>query len=235
VNLILLTPQDYITGNIALLKDRRFTHIAQVHRSGIGDTVRVGELDGTMGTARIEAIDARQVQLAVSLGTPAPAKLPLTLVLALPRPKMLRRIIRSVGELGIEQVIIINSYRVDKSFWKSPALAADCMRRDLIDGLQQARDTVLPRVQCKRLFRPFVEDELPGLVQGKQALVAHPGGDGVPVTVHTPTLLAIGPEGGFIDYEIDQLHAAGLSTLNFGPRIYRVENAVSFAVGKLFG
>lgn len=235
MNLILLSEDDFIAGNRALLHDRRFQHIAQIHHSTVGDTVRVGVIDGLTGVGTIRAIDDRQVDIEVSLDTPPPEKLPLTLLLALPRPKMLRRIFRSVAELGVEKLIIINSYKVEKSFWSSPALEADTVKRHLIDGLQQARDTRLPAIEFKRRFKPFVEDELPALVRDGQALVAHPGGAGVSATTASRTILAIGPEGGFIDYEVDKFRQAGFGILNLGPRIYRVENAISYTIGKLFG
>lgn len=236
MNLVILTPQDFIDARTAQLRGPRFAHITGVHRASVGDTLRVGMLDGLMGEARIAAIDTAHLTIDIPiLDIPPPAKLPLTLILALPRPKMLRRILRSVTELGVERLVIINSYRVEKSFWHSPALQADAMRAGLIDGLQQARDTHLPEVQCRRLFKPFVEDELPAIALGKQGLVAHPQDGAGSARLHTPTVLAIGPEGGFIAYEVDRLIAAGLQTMSFGPRILRVENAIAYAVGHLFG
>lgn len=235
MNLIILEEQDYIADNQVRLKDQRFTHISQVHRSGPGDTVRVGQLNGLMGSGQIQALDDQSVEISVVLDTPSPEKLPLTLVLALPRPKMLRRIFRSVAELGVDKLILINSYKVEKSYWSSPALQPENIRAALIAGLQQARDTRLPEVELKRRFKPFVEDELPTIVQGKQALVAHPCNDAAQPATASQTVLAIGPEGGFIDYEIEKLRQVGFQVIGFGPRIYRVENAISYSIGKLFG
>lgn len=231
----MLQADDFVDEHKVVLRDRRHRHITGVHRAGVGDTLRVGKLNGLMGSARIESISGKQLVIEVSLDTPPPPKLPLILILALPRPKMLRRILRSVGELGIEQLFIINSYRVEKSFWHSPALEPPAITSELIDGLQQARDTRLPKVELKRLFKPFVEDELEAIVGNRQALVAHPGSETCKPRLYTPSALAIGPEGGFIDYEIGLLQQAGFTALSFGPRILRVENAITYGVGKLFG
>jgi RsmE family RNA methyltransferase len=231
----MLEATDFVDEHKVVLGDHRHRHITGIHRASVGDTLRVGKLNGLMGSARIESISDQQLVLEVCLDTLPPPKLPLLLILALPRPKMLRRILRSVGELGIEQLIIINSYRVEKSFWHSPALGPPAIQSGLIDGLQQARDTRLPRVELKRLFKPFVEDELKALVGDRQALVAHPGNETCTPRLRTPSALAIGPEGGFIDYEIGLLQQAGFKTLGFGPRILRVENAITYGVGKLFG
>ncbi len=235
MNLLILDSDDFVDESRAVLRDRRYQHVTRVQRAVVGDCLRVGKLDGLTGSATVEAIDDRQLRLRVKLDTPPPPKLPLSLVLALPRPKMLRRILRSVCELGIERLLIINSYRVEKSFWQSPALQPEAIRAALIDGLQQARDTRPPQVDLKPLFKPFVEDELEAITGTRQALVAHPGGDVVAPRVQVPTVLAIGPEGGFIDYELKLLQRAGFATLDLGPRVLRVENAVTFGVAKLFG
>ena len=235
MNLVILETDDFVDHTRAVLRDRRHHHITRVQRAGIGDTLRVGKLNGLAGSALIETMDDRELGLRVVLDTEPPPKLPLTLVLALPRPKMLRRILRSVCELGIERLVIVNSYRVEKSFWQSPALEPGAIRAALVDGLQQARDTRPPQVELKRRFKPFVEDELATVIGTRQALVAHPGGATTAPPAPAPTVLVIGPEGGFIDYEINLLQRAGCATLDFGPRLLRVENAVTYGVASVFG
>ena len=154
--------------------DDRLRHLLEVHRAETGDTLRVGELGGLMGEAVIEEIGSERALLRVQLDTPPPAKLPLQLVLALPRPKMLRRILRAVAEFGVDELHLINSYRVEKSYWQTPVLAKDSIHTYLVQGLEQSRDTVLPTIHCHRRFKPFVEDDLPGMIAGRRALLAHP-------------------------------------------------------------
>jgi RsmE family RNA methyltransferase len=52
--------------------------------------------------------------------------------------------------------------------------------------------------------------------------------------VQQPVTLAIGPEGGFIAEEIASFERIGFHAVSFGPRILRVETAVSALVGRLF-
>ncbi len=111
----------------------------------------------------------------MELDQPPPEKLPLTLLLALPRPKMLRRVLQTVSSMGVPRLILLNSYRVEKSFWQTPFLEPAAIREQLILGLEQARDTVLPEVIIEKRFKPFVEDQLPGIAAGTVGLVGHPG------------------------------------------------------------
>jgi len=137
--------------------------------------------------------------------------------------------------VGVADIHLINSYRVEKSYWQSPLLAPDALRACLVQGLAQARDTLLPRVTCHRRFRPFVEDSLPPMVAGRRALLAHPGAyPPCPAGVDAEMLVVIGPEGGFIPYEVEKLQAAGCEVVSLGPRILRVETAVPALLGRLY-
>jgi RsmE family RNA methyltransferase len=235
LNLLLFTDSDRTAPGKIALHGRRLQHLQQVHRALVGDTVRVGEVSGLMGEGKILEINDAAAVLAISLTQSPPAKLPLCLVLALPRPKMLRRILRSVAEFGVAELHLINSYRVEKSYWQSPVLNEGAIQEYLLQGLEQSRDTVLPTVHCEQRFKPFVEDVLPDLLEGKRALLAHPGEHPpCPRAISDKTLLVIGPEGGFIPYEVEQLQRAGCELVSLGPRILRVENAVSSALGRLF-
>ena len=235
MNLIILLERDFTADNQVTLTDERFTHIRSIHKSAIGDPVKVGQLNGLMGTGTITAIDDSQVDITVILDQPPPEKLPLTVILALPRPAMIRRIFRSIAELGIEELIVINSNKVEKSFWSSPALQDDKVEGYLIAGLQQAKDTILPKVSFKKRFKPFVEDELPALLKDCRGIIAHPAtGQPCPHAIDEKALLAIGPEGGFTDYEVDKFLAAGFEGIHLGDRILRVENALTAITSKLY-
>ena len=236
MNLILLEAADFTVADEVVLRDpRRVAHLCDVHQAAAGDRMRVGLLGGLMGTAHIVALDASQAVLRVTLDQPPPAKLPLTLLLALPRPKMLRRVLQTVSAMGVERLVLLNSYRVEKSFWQTPFLEAAAIEEQLRLGLEQARDTVLPEVIIEKRFKPFVEDRLPALAAGSRGLVGHPGDyPACPRALGERVTLAIGPEGGWIPYEVTKLQEAGLQPVQLGERILRVENAVPALLARLF-
>jgi RsmE family RNA methyltransferase len=235
VNLLLLEEADFIAADRVVLRDRRLTHMQEVHRSEVGDSLRIGRVDGLLGSAQVLRLEAREAELSVSFEHAAPDKLPLTLILALPRPKMLRRVFQTVATMGVPKVILINSYRVEKSFWQTPFLEPAAIREQLILGLEQARDSVLPEIVIEKRFKPFVEDRLPAVANGTLGLVGHPGDfPACPRAVEQPVTLAIGPEGGWIPYEVDLLRASGLNPVQLGTRILRVETAVTALLARLF-
>ncbi len=235
MNLLLLEDDDFVATDRVQLSGRRLKHLLEVHRAEAGDSLRVGRLNGSMGTGRLLNLDAERAELSVSLEQAPPSKLPLTLLLALPRPKMLRRVLQTVSAMGVPRLVLLNSYRVEKSFWQTPFLQPAAIREQLILGLEQARDTVLPEVLIEQRFKPFVEDRLPAMAAGSLGLVGHPGDyPACPRAVEQAVTLAIGPEGGWIPYEVEKLQAAGLQPVQLGERILRVETAVSALLARLF-
>ena len=234
MNLLLLRT-DQIKQNIAIVNGRQFDQLTKVQRAKLGDSVRVGEINGLMGTGTITAMDSQSASIQIDLNSSPPAALPLTLILALPRPKMLRRIIQTIAAMGVKKLYLINSHRVEKSFWQTAFLQPDALREQLILGLEQARDTRMPEIIQRKLFKPFVEDELGEIITGTNALVAQPSSQSsCPVNSAEPISLAIGPEGGFIPYEIEKLNQIGFESVHLGPRILRVENAVPALISRLY-
>ena len=234
MNLLLLKAAQ-ITDNVATINGRQLEHLLKVQRAEIGDSVRVGLVNGPMGQAMIKTLDTQQAILHIILDTPPPAITPLTLILALPRPKMLRRSLQTIAAMGVKTLYLINSSRVEKSFWQSPLLAAEAIEEQLILGLEQSMDTLLPTVHLRKLFKPFVEDELPSVVGSSTAIVAHPHTEQrCPIDCKFATTLAIGPEGGFIPFEVEKLVQAGFAPVHLGSRILRVENAVPALISRLY-
>jgi len=233
MNLILLFHDDFLAETRVRLTGRRLEHVLTVHRAALGDELTVGVEGGRVGRGRVVRIDGDALEMEVALDRDPPAPLPLVLVLALPRPKVMNRVIAGVASLGVKRVFLINAWRVEKSYWSSPRLRG--LREQTILGLEQAKDTVLPSIELRRLFRPFVEDELPTIARGTRALVAHPGAaEECPRDLREPATLAIGPEGGFIAEEIASLERIGFTPVSLGPRVLRVETAVAAIIGRLF-
>ncbi|NMT62338.1 16S rRNA (uracil(1498)-N(3))-methyltransferase [Marinobacter orientalis] len=235
MNLALLFAEDFVCAERAVLTGRRLTHLRSVLKVAEGDLVPVGLADGDIGTGRVLQFTDTEAVLQVELTDPPPAPLPLTLVLAMPRPKMFRRVLQTCATLGVKDIWLINSYKVEKSFWQTPWLSEENLRENLVLGLEQARDTIVPRIHIRKLFKPFVEDELPALLKNTRALVAHPGTSSTcPTHINGPATLCVGPEGGFIPYEVDKLVEAGCEAVHLGSRILRVETAVPVLVSRLF-
>jgi RsmE family RNA methyltransferase len=217
------------------LAGRRRRHAEEILRARVGDTLRVGLVGGRLGTGRILELDRERLELEVSLDEEPPPKRPLRLVLALPRPPVFRRLLSTIASLGVESLLVAGTARTEKSFWQSHVVEEAEIRERLLLGIEQARDTILPAVTLHRYFESLVDDVLPSWVEGRRALLAHPGvGADCPHAVDEPVTLFVGPEGGFVDFEVERLREIGFEPVGLGTRILRVEPVIPMLVGRLF-
>jgi RsmE family RNA methyltransferase len=236
VNLLLLSPEELAPDGTARLSGRRARHVLEVLRAGAGDRIQAGVVGGRLGEAEILAIGPEELVLAPRLDRDPPLPSPVSLLLALPRPKILRKVLQAAAAMGVKRLVLLGSYRVEKSYFASPLLAPAALRDELLLGLEQGRDTAVPEVVVRRLFKPFVEDELDALLPAPARVLAHPA-DAAPLEALAPAgtaaTLAIGPEGGWTAYEAASLRARGFHAFSLGPRALRVDAAVPFAVGQV--
>ncbi len=247
MNLVLLEPADFpqgITGPAPLrgeaeVRGRRAKHIREVHRVRPRDVLRVGLVDSLLGEGEVLQVDRDEVRLKVELTEPPPEPSGIALALAMPRPKVLRRLLSQVASMGLKKVVVVRAARVEESYFDSPLVAPDAVHKALLLGLEQARDTRLPEVEIGLRFQPFVGDQVPSRWPGPvPKLVAHPAGERLleacPVGREPdPVLVAVGPEGGFVPFEVELLERTGFCAFSLGPRILRVETAVPALVGQL--
>lgn len=239
MNCMLLPKANFLANNAQISDPQQVAHVHNVLGLSVGERLKIGQLDGNLGTAVIAGMTETCIELReVVLDTPPPPKLDVTVMLALPRPKVLRRLIMDMTALGVRDIVLINSYRTQKSYWQSPMLAR--LDEFVLEGLQQGVDTVAPRITLQKRFKPFVEDKLAEMMTG--GIVAHPYSEQSllsylqdKVSAHTdghlPHLVCIGAEGGWIDYEIDLLCAHGCEAVNIGTRVLRTEAAVNVILG----
>ena len=247
---ILLFKDTEIKGTRLKLADHRAEHVRKILKLGPGNTLRIGMINGRRGTGRILSVDEQRVELEVSLDQEPHPEPEVSLILALPRPIMVQRIFKQAATMGVRELHLIRSRRVEKSFFHSPVLQPEKIQALLIEGLEQATDTRLPSVHVHHYFKPFIEEVAPTLAGRKlladpgarQSLpevfgALHPAGSGDdsgrregenrPARAPScPVVLAIGPEGGWNEFEIEMFARLGFAPFTLGPRILHVDTAV---------
>ncbi len=233
MNIILLKPEDFIDTSIVKLTDHRHIHIKNTLKAQVSSSLRTGMINGKTGSGTLlECGDYTLLEVYQSDDPPPP--LELVLVLALPRPKVLKKVIYSAVTMGVKSFHIINSWRVDKSYWYSDTVVPGFLNSTIISALEQSRDTILPAIEFHRFFSKFADAVLPGLMVGRECLLAHPGFGGEETgRGDHPVTLAVGPEGGFIQREVERFLSMGFRGINLGERILRVETAVTALVARL--
>lgn len=223
MNLILFEPSDVAADGRVVAAGVRAKHLLNVLKVSPGHQVRVGIIDGPMGVATVAAADADVVTLDCAFESAIPERPHVDVLLAVPRPKVLRRLWAQLAALGVGQVILTNAEKVERDYFDSHVMHEAGYRPLLIEGLQQARDTRVPMVSIHKQFRVLLEDELDRLFPAGSRLVAHPGGHRSFQAALEPAdgqrvLVAIGPEGGWNEFELGLLERYGFVRAGLGGR-----------------
>jgi len=230
VNLLLLDERDRIESHCVTLTDGRAAHVLNVLRATPGQTMRIGQLEGPFGTGTVVSVGEGRVTLRCEFDATTPPRPRIDILLALPRPKVMRRLWAQLAAIGVGQIILTNAERVERHYFDTHILSEATCRPLLIEGLQQARDTRLPAVSIHRQFRILIEDDLDGLSGDGIRLVADPSGvtsiaSALEACGTQRVLLAIGPEGGWNSFELSLLVSHGFQLVGLGPRTLRVDTA----------
>jgi len=228
MNRILFEADELLSDGTVWLTDARAEHLRRVLRVEPGQAVASGTVNGLAGVSRVLATGEAGVRLCPAHDAALPEPW-LDLLLAVPRPKVFKRLWPQLTTLGVGRVVLLNAAKVEKCYFSSQWLEPSSYRPLLIEGLMQAGLTRLPEVTAAPRFKPFVEDELDRLFPETVRLLAHPGPPAeVPPCdgAHgSRPVLAVGPEGGWTGYEIEHLRAHGFRPFSLGERILRSDTA----------
>jgi RsmE family RNA methyltransferase len=245
VNRVLLEADEIGPDGLVQITGRRSRHMLEVLRTTSGSSVKIGVVNGDLGKGRVITIDKDTATLHVEIGETSPPPL-FDLLLAVPRPKVLKRLLPQIAALGARRIALVNAFRVERAYFDSHWLREENFRPLLVEGLEQAGATQLPEVLVRRRFKPFVEDELDALLPGGARWVGHPGGSTAGERRHSAAgsvsrsssndldaplkaglpVLAVGPEGGWTEFELGMLEERGFRRVSLGPRLLRTDTAV---------
>ncbi len=248
MNIIILTEEDKLSDDLYELADKRATHIRSVLKSEAGDTVEIGLLNQSIGNATIESVADSVVRLSVNQTNPPPNYQPIVdIICAVPRPQTLKKILLPSAMMGVRRLHLVRANRTEKSYLQSPMMAPENQLPHLIEGLSQGKRIALPTVTLHPLFRPFVEDTWPSIQSESESLVsadkqvlllpdmesARSAKKISELAEAERVVIAIGPEGGWIDYELEHWSRLGFASITLGPWVLRVEHALTASLAQV--
>jgi 16S rRNA U1498 N3-methylase RsmE len=285
VNLLLVDAGELAADGSCVLTDRRAQHVREVLGASVGSMLRAGLVGGGTGTATVTADDGAALTIHLEVTAPPAPVWPVELVLAVPRPKVLTRVIEAAASFGVARIALTNAWRVDKSYLDSPRLLPDALAHAARLGAEQGATTHVPPIELHRRFMAMIASlpdgrraappeavrrsiaslpdgsraappeavrrSIASLPDGRRAappeaarrliardwpgprFVAHPGAPPLAEVAALPCVLAVGPEGGWIERELDTFVARGFTPVSLGPPILRVETAVAALLGQL--
>jgi len=212
------------------LSGSRARHIAGVLKALPGMSIRVGLINGPRGQGTILEISPDRIVLGCEFDEAPPPAPKVDLLLALPRPKVMRRLWAQLAAMGVGRIILTNATKVERVYFDTHVLQPETYRPLMIEGLQQAQDTQIPEVTIRKQFKILVEDELEILFPYGGRILADASAqnrlrDLIFDDPGLRVLVAVGPEGGWTDYEMDLLKKHGFRAVSMGERTLRADTA----------
>jgi RsmE family RNA methyltransferase len=237
----ILFEKSEITDGVAEFSGERAAHIVEVLHSEVGDTVKTGELDSKIGTGvvkkieSVESKDGKSYVIRLELSHTGESLQPWAdLILAPPRPRVFKRLLPQLGAMGVGDIVLVGAKKVEKAFWGATVLKEENYRPLLVDGLMQSGTTIVPRLELRRNFVRFIREELDSLYPDSTRIVAHPyNAEPIGEPPQGRLLIAIGPEGGWTDEEVELLKSKGFQCRSLGGRILRTDTATVALLAKL--
>lgn len=257
MNRILFEKSEIVDGR-AEFSGERAEHVLNVLHGQVGQTLKTGELDGLVGTSAIEEIrdlhvrEEGSVQRGSGLlaGTvvvrcnhvESPPQPWFDLVLAPPRPRVLKRLLPQLAAMGVGRIVLTGARKTEKSFWGAQLLKPEVQRPLLIEGLMQGGGSRVPEIRTERNFRHYAGSRMSEEFAESVKIVAHPYAAGASDSRFglfdgkyrdCRPVLAIGPEGGWTEEEVVLLERAGFLRHSLGPWILRTDTATVAAIAQL--
>ncbi|HTL33749.1 MAG TPA: RsmE family RNA methyltransferase [Kofleriaceae bacterium] len=237
MNLLLIEPGELRSDGTCVIADRRMHHLRTVLGVEVGSTVKAGVLNGALGTGEVIAIDGDGITLRLALTNSPSRPIDVELLLAVPRPKVITRTIEIAASFAVRRIDLTNAWRVDKSYLRSPRLDPVALTLAARFGAEQGGTTYLPDIALHDRLMALLDTRF-GAQDARKSelrLIAHPNAPSIEnvVTTRTPIALAIGPEGGWIERELETFVGRGFKPVSLGAPILRVEAAVASALGQL--
>ncbi len=235
MNLLLVEPGEVADDGTVLLGDRRADHLRKFLGVSVGSTLKAGVIAGRTGTAEVISDDGATLTLRLTFTGPVSTPMAVSLVLAVPRPKVLTRVIETAAAFGVTRIDLTNSWRVEKAYLSSPRLSAEALGFAVRFGAEQGATTHLPKVELHERLMSLLDSRwaVPTAAPATK-LIAHPDAPPIEAAQLTwPLVLALGPEGGWIQRELDTFVERGFTAVSIGAPILRVEAALAAVLGQL--
>jgi len=219
--LVLITPDEAAAGLPA--DDARARHLRETVGLAIGGSFHVGIENGLRGIATIAALTP-QLTFSVAWEKSPQARLPLMVLVGLPRPQTAKKVLHDLASLGAARIIFFESAKGDPGYLTSSLWKDGEWREHVIKGTEQACSTLVPEVTRVGSLAEAVA--LIDVAAWKLALDPYEATGAPELSVAAASaVLAIGPERGFAETERATLRAAGFAFAHLGDRILRVEAA----------
>ena len=219
-------------------RDSRYQHIVRILHKTQGDEFEAGVINGMAGKAVIVSLTKDELVFDFVPSQKKNPLFPVILIVGFPRPIQLKRLLRDVSSLGVQQIHLTGTELGEKSYLKSTLVERGAAEQGLLDGAVQAKSTFVPQL--------FMHDNLKDSIQSVENMLSDTDYKSVKRILldnikpecalseiakngslqNTLAVIAVGSERGWTDNERRMFVERGFSVCGLGERVLRTETAV---------
>jgi len=214
---------DEVSGNRAALTGEHAEHLVRVLRAQVGQEFDIAS-GATVRSGRIVSVHQDRVEFELGEEIPATPATNIVLVLSVFKFDRMEWAIEKCTELGIARIVPLLARRTDAHLATAAAKRVERWRKIVLHAAEQSRRTAPPEIGP-----PLKLKQALGLTADTRIVLAETEletslRDAIPASSRE-LLLAIGPEGGWTEEEMQEFQAAGWTSASLGRTILRAETA----------
>lgn len=241
MNSLLFYPEEVVdSSGKAILTGARAEYVSTWHDLAAGIEVEALLYGRAIGRAKILTVKSERIEAQVVFDRKPPVRSNATLIVAVPRPQTVKKVLETSASLGINALFFIRTEKVQKSYLQSKSLTEHEIQHHITRGLEQACDPIAPKVAIHMgTFPQFIKENTPQLTSNDTCfLVADTRAEtssliGKVYKNQKQIVLALGPESGWSKKEVVKFKELGAHCISLGPRVLRVETALAVTLGQI--
>jgi len=221
-----------------LITGKRAHHLTRVLRLAVGEPVVLFDGSGREFPAEIVEVGRQLVRLKVRAGKRVDRESPLSLMLALglSRPSIMDLIVQKVTELGVHEIVPVQTERAQGWLSGEKDLARiKRWGRIAQEAARQSGRNVIPRIwpltEYSQLLKQTENKEIKLFCWEEEKKTLRQALE-VKGRARQACVL-VGPEGGFSQKEAEEAASAGFQSVSLGGRVLRTETAAKYELGDL--
>ena len=231
MNIILFSNNDkYYSSIFSFHKnDERYSHIKNVLHLKEGDVFKCGLINGKVGKGIVEEINEAKLLFSFIEMTEPQALYPINLIIGIPRPIQLKRLLKDVATIGVSSIHLVGTMLGEKSYLDSTLIEKEKTEKYLLEGASQAGNTLLPICTIYSSIYQFFEKVK--IKKEAEKIIFDINYKNVPsassndIINHENIWLSFGSERGWSEKERNIFYKEGFKFITLGNRILRTETA----------
>jgi 16S rRNA (uracil1498-N3)-methyltransferase len=222
------------SGNHAALTGQHANHLVRVLRARIGQEFDIST-GGVVRRGRIATVQDGRVEFELGEEVTAAPVPDVTLLMAVFKFDRMEWAIEKCTELGVSRIVPVICRRTDAHLASAATKRADRWRRLALQAAEQSRRTAPPEMAAPIKLQDAANATTVAsrivLAESEEKILLR---DVLASRADDEIALAIGPEGGWVEDELQFFRKAGWISASLGSTILRAETAAIAAVAIAF-